>query len=148
MEALIIYDTKFGNTEEVAKAIAEGLSPSYEVECKKVDNVSASELRESDLVLVGSPTHAWNMSSGAKDFFRGLGAERFEGKVAAAFDTRFNRKLAGSAAKKIESRLRKLGFKIALPYFSAYVVKSEGPLEDGEIERCKEFSAKLLKSIE
>jgi len=148
MKALIVYDTKFGNTEEAAKAIAEGLSASYEVECKKVDNVSASELRESALVLVGSPTHAWNMSSGTKAFFKGLRAERFEGKMAAAFDTKFDKKLAGSAAKKIESRLRKRGFKIVLPYFSTYVVKSEGPLEDGEIERCKEFSVKLLESIE
>jgi flavodoxin len=147
MKALIAYDTKFGNTEKVAKTISEGLSASYAVSCKKVTDVSVSELRESDLVLVGSPTHAWNMSRATKSFFKGLGEERFEGKMAAAFDTKFNRKLAGSAAKKIEGELKKLGFKIAVPHLNAYVVKSEGPLGDGEIDRCKEFAAKLLESI-
>ena len=147
VKALIVYDTKFGNTEKVAKAIAEGLSANYEVDCKNVGDISTSELHESDLVLVGSPTHAWNMSSGTKSFFQKLGKERVEGQMAAAFDTKFNKKLTGSAAKKIERKLKKLGFRIVLPYLNFYVEKSEGPLEDGETEKCKNFSAKLLESI-
>ena len=68
MKALVVYDTKFGNTEKVAKAIAEGLSAGCEVDCKKVSDIDPSELRAADLVLVGSPTHAWNMSSNTKIF--------------------------------------------------------------------------------
>lgn len=145
VKALIIYDTKFGNTEKVAKTITEALSAKYEVTCKKVSETSISEIQEADLILIGSPTHAWNMSLNTKKLFNKLEKERFEGKIAAAFDTKLPKWFAGSAAKKIEKRLKELGFGIALPYFNAYVTQVQGPLRDGEIERCREFSARLLE---
>ena len=147
MRVLVAYDMRYGNTKEIAEAIAEAFGVDHEVHCKKVSDIGLPEVRESDLVIVGSSTHGWNMSSDTRGFFKKLGEEKFEGKNAAAFDTKFHKLLTGSAAKKIGRKLRKLGFKIALPYLNTYVSSSEGPLEDGEIEKAKEFSARLIENM-
>ena len=36
MKALIVYDSVYGNTEKIAKAIAEAITPSYEVKVLRV----------------------------------------------------------------------------------------------------------------
>ena len=56
------------------------------------------------------------------------------GKSGFAFDTKFDSRLSGSAAKFIEKRLEELGIKIIRPRQSAIVEKTEGPLEEGEME--------------
>ncbi|MCK4714116.1 MAG: flavodoxin, partial [Candidatus Aenigmarchaeota archaeon] len=65
----------------------------------------------------------------------------FTGKKAAVFDTKFKGRFAGSAAKKIEKDLKRLGFTVAMHYVSFYVTGMEGPLAKGEIEKTKNFVA-------
>jgi flavodoxin len=137
MKAIVVYDTKFGNTEKVAKTIAKILS----ADIFRVGEVDISKLMEYDVFVAGSPTHAWNMSSGMKTFFKKLKGESFEGKKAATFDTKYKSRFAGSAAKKIQSKLKKLDFKIVLDPVSFIVTGNEGPLAEGEIEKTKAFSA-------
>jgi len=70
-----------------------------------------------------------------KDFLLKLEeAHGLRGKSGFAFDTKFRSSLAGSAAKFIEKRITELGVKIVRPRQSAIVEKSEGPLEEGEME--------------
>jgi len=141
MRALVIYDSQFGNTEQVSRAIGQVLDVSMEVIIRRAGYVDTAHLQEADIVVVGSPTHRWGMSRAIKDFFRGLKGRRFEGKCAAAFDTRFRSRFSGSAAKKIDGQLRKLGFQVVASPFGAYVEGREGPLKEGEIERAKVFGA-------
>ena len=64
MIAMIIYDSKSGYTERMAKAIAEGASSifSVQVKIKKIgEPFPVSEILDSDLVFFGSPV----MSSGS-----------------------------------------------------------------------------------
>ncbi len=136
MKAVVIYDTKFGNTEKVAKGIAEILG----ADVIRVSDVEVSKLKEYDLFAFGSPTHAWNMSSGMKGVFNKLKGNVFEGKRAVAFDTKYNSRMAGSAAKKIQSKLQKLGFSIVMEPVSFFVTGNEGPLAEGELEKVKAFS--------
>ncbi len=136
MKAVVIYDSQFGNTEKVAKAIAKVLDG----EAIKVSDVDVSKLEDYDVFAVGSPTHAWNMSSGMKGFFKQLKGKLFKEKKAAAFDTKFDSRFAGSAAKKIQSKLKKHGFDIVMEPVSFFVTGREGPLADGEIEKVKVFS--------
>lgn len=137
MKAVVIFDTKFGNTEKVAKGIAKILN----ADAIRVTDVDISKLKEYDVFAVGSPTHAWNMSSGMKAVFKKLEGHSFNGKKAAAFDTKFNSRFAGSAAKKIQGKLKKLSFDIAMKPVSFFVTGREGPLADGEMEKVKAFSA-------
>lgn len=137
MNAIVIFDTKFGNTEKVAKGIAEVLN----TKAVKASEIELSSLEEYDLVVVGSPTHAWNMSKDMKKFFNQLKGKSFQGKRAATFDTKYKSRFAGSAAKKIQSKLKKLDFEIALEPISFIVTGNEGPLAEGEMEKTKAFSA-------
>ena len=70
-----------------------------------------------------------------KDFLLKLEeGQRLKGKSGFAFDTKFGSPLAGSAAKFIEKNLAHLGMNIIRPRQSAIVEKTEGPLEEGEME--------------
>ncbi len=87
-KVLIIYDSRTGNTEKMAKSIAVGVKASrVEAEIRKVDEVTLTELKNLDGLIVGSPTYFGSMTGKMKDFFdksvkiRGA----LEDKVGAAF---------------------------------------------------------------
>ena len=58
MKTLIVYDTNFGNTEKIGRAIGEAMTQLGKVEVVKVGDTNASELSSIDFLIVGSPTHA------------------------------------------------------------------------------------------
>jgi len=147
MNALVVYHTVHGNTEQVARAIAEGLAEGNEVAVKSMADAGRDDVVGADLVVAGSPTHAWSMSAPAKEFFRGLEGERFEGK-AGAFDTKFQPRLAGSAAGKIARALGRLGLTVVGKPTSFYVTGMEGPLKEGELERARDYGAALRAAAE
>ncbi len=54
MKTIVIYDTQFGNTEEVAKAVAGALGG--EVKIQHVKDANPADLSDYDLAVIGSPT--------------------------------------------------------------------------------------------
>ncbi len=145
---VIIYDSKFGNTEKVAGALAEGMKKQQvNVDCLKVDEVDTSKLDDYDLLAIGGPTHAFGISKPMKDFLKKLENVNVSGKRAFAFDTKFKSRLAGSAGKGIEKRLKKLGMSIIKSHISAIVKGGEGPLEDGAEEAFEQIGADMAKSL-
>jgi hypothetical protein len=58
---LVVYESMFGNTELIAHAIADGLSVGANVEAAEV-NAAPKSVCDVDLLVVGGPTHAFNMS--------------------------------------------------------------------------------------
>jgi flavodoxin len=146
MRALISYDTLHGNTEQIAHAVGEGLESGAEVVVKKMADMGPDDVRSADLLVAGCPVHAWNVSRAARSFLRSLGGERFDGKKAAAFDTKFQGFLAGSAAKKLARDLQKRGFHVIAPAESFFVTGMAGPLKEGELERARAFGATLARA--
>jgi flavodoxin len=58
MKAIVIYDTQFGNTEQIAKTLASGMNEQgIAVDCVKVDNIQLDTLTGYDLLAIGGPTH-------------------------------------------------------------------------------------------
>ena len=53
MKVLIVYDSKFGNTEKVAKAMGEAIRDSSEVSVLSVNECSGSALDKVNLLVVG-----------------------------------------------------------------------------------------------
>ena len=53
MKALIVYDSVYGNTEEIARAVAGALTPSGEVKVLRVGEANPSEFESVDLLVVG-----------------------------------------------------------------------------------------------
>ncbi len=131
--AIVIYHSLYGNTEKIARALAQGLEKSGLVKATlvKADEADAGKLTGYDVILVGAPTHAFNASVPMKKFLGKIGEPALKGKKAFAFDTKMGSRLAGSGAKHIEERLAKLGAEIVKERVSAIVKGKEGPLEDG-----------------
>ncbi len=148
-KAIIVYDTQFGNTEKIAKALANGMKgKTLKVDLAKADTADISKLASYDLLAFGAPTHAFGVSLRMKGLLAKLSGDRLKGKKAFAFDTRMNKWWTGSAAKKIETKLRELGMIIVKPRQSAAVKGREGPLAEGAEEAFEKVGheiAELLK---
>ena len=54
IKTLIVYDSVYGNTEKIAKAIGDAIID--EVKVLRVGEVNISELKTFNLLIVGSPT--------------------------------------------------------------------------------------------
>jgi flavodoxin len=146
-KALVVYYSMYGNTEKVARALAKGLEEGgVEVDVVKVDAVKFDELGGVDLLVVGSPVHAWSASKPVKEFLERLkSVEGLSGKKGFAFDTKMKSRLTGSAGGKIEMKLKDLGLTITKPSVSAIVKGREGPLEEDAEETFKQIGAELAK---
>lgn len=170
MRAIVIFESMFGNTQEVARAIADGLAGQLPADAVEVVEVASAPtvLAADDLVVVGGPTHAFSMSrestredaatKGAGPLVsQGDGVREWLDQVsippgghppAAAFDTKVVRpRLPGSAAKAIERRLRKVGFSIVEPATTFHVHGMEGPLEDGQTEKARALGTRLAAAV-
>lgn len=149
MNALVVYDSKFGNTETIALAIAETLRAHAEVTVVKAADAAPNIVRDRDLIIAGAPTHAFRPSPPMKTFLKRLRRGSLKGARVAGFDTRiaiedidirFVRWMAktfGYAAPHITKRLKVCGGKVAGPTEGFFVGDTEGPLRDGELERAK-----------
>jgi len=151
MKALVIYESFFGNTEKVAQAIGDALRNLMEVEVCRVSEVKPEQLKEINLLIVGSPTRGFMPSPGIKSFIKSIPANRLQGIKAAAFDTRiseddakprvlrFLMKLFGYAAEPISKKLRNKGAEIVIAPEGFCVKDTKGPLKEGELERAKSW---------
>lgn len=155
MRALVVFESMFGNTEAIARAVAQGLATAVDVEVIDVPSAPGAVPEGVDLLVVGGPTHAlglsrpetrrtaseqdgWRASTTAWGLREWLDALPSAPPAVAActFDTRVKRpRLPGSAARKAQRRLRRLGFRIAAPATSFWVGGTPGPLLDGEEAR-------------
>lgn len=155
MNVLILYESFFGITEKIAQAIAEPFGNAGLL--KKIDNVSLNELKEVELLIVGSATRGFRPCEKTKAFLKSLPANGLKDVQVAAFDTRimletikskplrFMVKTGGYAAKQIVSSLQKKGGKLLAPPEGFLVIGEEGPLADGELERARNWSAQFIK---
>jgi flavodoxin len=150
MNALVVYHSKFGNTQKVAEAIAEIFGSEGAVRVISTDGLTASDLTEANLVVMGTPTHRMNLPQAVRPVFEALPKRILRGIHVAAFDTSYQMSpiLARfTAAKKLAQKLRKLGGRRVVPPETFHVVGREGPLCDGEIERAREWAVAALASF-
>jgi flavodoxin I len=120
MKILIVYDSKTGNTEKMATAIAEGAKEAgATVTVKKIgEPFSLTLLEENDGVAFGSPTRYADVTNDMKDFlshieeYVKLGKMKLKGKKAAVFGS-----YGYDGAWVMEERLRNyveaLGYMVA-----------------------------------
>ena len=84
MLTLVVYDTKFGNTEKIAEAIARGAGTLGSVQVMDTAQAGEPPAERPDLVLVGGPTQRRNLSPALRAFigampWRGSGHEATRG---------------------------------------------------------------------
>jgi flavorubredoxin len=146
MNAIVIYDSKFGNTERIAKAIGHALADELNVRVQSVDETAAIP-DGLELLVIGGPTHAHGMSGPMRAFLQDIPVDALRAVPALAFDTRFRmpRIISGTAASAIGKVLRRKGAKVLLRPESFFVSRSEGnPLEPGEQERATAWARDVI----
>jgi len=88
-KVLVVYDSRTGNTERMATAVADGAMQvkGTEVVVLKVDKAKMQDLIDSDAIILGSPTYYGNMSGKMKSFIDRTNSihGRLNGKVGGAF---------------------------------------------------------------
>jgi len=147
--ALIAYDTLYGNTEKVARALEAGLREAgLETVCANAREVAIDSLGRYDLICVGGPTEWLTASDPIKEFLGRLRGADLVGRAGFAFDTRLDRWLAGSASRAIERELGKMGLRILRPRRSARVFLVKGrhggaALKAGEEDRFSTLGREL-----
>ena len=147
-KAVVIYDTRFGNTKKIAKALARGIEEQgVTVVCLKVEDVDPDTLGEYDFLALGGPTHAFGISKPMKDFLTKLETVDLRAKKAFAFDTKTGSRFWGSAAKGIEKRLKRFGMNIIKPYDNAIVLGLKGPLQEGMNGKFKQIGTELVRKL-
>jgi flavodoxin len=167
MKSLVVYESMFGNTEQIARAVAEGLGELVDVQLTEVAETAADPGPDVALIVAGGPTHAFSMSRentradaiskgahegdrefGLREWMAGLPSGQHTEKIA-TFDTKIKsmRHLPGSAAKSAAKAARRHGYESVSKAESFYVDDVDGPLLDGEIDRARAWGRQLAASL-
>ncbi len=146
MKALVVYDSTYGNTEKIAKAIGAALNG--DVKVLRAGEASTADFAAFDLIVIGSPTYGGRPMPSVADLMNKIPETAVKGKNAAAFDTRIPTKIVkifGFAADRIAKNLKDKGANLVVPAEAFYVLGKEGPLKDGELERATVWAKTLFK---
>jgi flavorubredoxin len=164
VHALVVYESLWGNTAAVARAIAEGLGDG--ARAVTPDQVSQAMLESADLLVAGAPVFAFGLpTEKIRDTI-----ERDEADApvppdlshpslrtwldtiprgtarTAAFETRIWWSPRG-ATGDIEQRFARAGYQ-SIGKAQKFVVRGKyGPLREGELERAREWGTSLRGAI-
>jgi flavodoxin I len=144
MRALVVYDSVFGNTEEIAKAIGGAIEG--EVRVLRAGEVEPLELENISLLVVGAPTQGGRATPAVRDFLDRISKAEINGLDAASFDTRhISRvtKIFGYAAGRIAGIMKKKGANLIAEPEGFFVEGTKGPLKAGELERATAWGERL-----
>jgi menaquinone-dependent protoporphyrinogen IX oxidase len=170
MRAVVVYESMYGNTHEIAKAVGRRLAAVADVSVVPLDDASPVIVGDADLLVVGGPTHVHGMSRpstlnaavkashsadgpeldpdapgpGLRAWFDALP----EGAgMAAAFDTRLvgPAMVTGRASNGIARRLHRHGYRL-LTRPESFLVTKENTLAPGEADHAAQWADELIAS--
>jgi len=163
MNALVVYESLYGNTKRIAEGIGEGLAQEITTELMEV-SAAPADPSSADLLVVGGPTHQFGLSRkssrqqgaddsdepvisldlGIREWIGGL--KRVSGGTAATFDTSIRKpNLPGSAARGAAKRLKRVGYRILVPAEIFLVEGGKGPITDGESDRARQWGQNVAE---
>lgn len=174
MNAVVVFESMYGNTRAVAQAIAAGLRAHLVTDVHLVSDSPAIDLSGVELLVVGGPTHAWGLSrtstrrsaadaarkpdagltlepgaegTGLREWLDGLKADSTMPR-SVCFDTRMHAPLglSGSAGRAAARRLGRLGVKVDRPV-RAFYVSRDNRLLDGELARAEAWGRELAGEL-
>jgi hypothetical protein len=164
MKAIVVYESFWGNTAAIARAIAEGIGP--QAQAMTTDQATSAVVAEADLIVAGAPILGFklpdekmraniganpgkaptppdlshpSMRSWLKDLPKGHARS-------AAFETRVWWS-PGSAAGTIAHALEGAGYLSAAKVQRFVVTGGYGPLREGELERARKWGAELAQVL-
>ena len=164
MKAVVVYESLWGNTAEIARAIAEGIGG--DTKAVATDGASTEALANADLIVAGAPVLGFSLPTDAmrdsvakseadaptppdlahpslRSWLDSLPAGNGR---AAAFETRIWWSPRG-ATGDIEKRFQQAGYRVAAKAQKFVVKDKYGPLRQGEIERARHWGMELARAI-
>ena len=164
MHAVVVFESFFGNTAAVARAIADGIGP--EASVMTTDDATPEVVSDADLIVVGAPVLAFRLPT--DEVRAGLLRETDAptppdtshrsmrswlesvpaGKARmAAFETRFRFSPGGSIGT-ITHELQRAGYRSVTKGKKFLVTGKYGPLKAGELERARAWGAELVTAAQ
>jgi flavodoxin len=136
LRALVIFDSRYGNTARIADDLAQGLRSTSGVtaETAFASEVRSDQTEAADLVVIGGPTEYLTRSAHIKQLFGRIEGFDFSGKLGFAFDTHSRRPASGSAARYIEREMLRLRLQLLQPRESAITELRRGPAGEARPE--------------
>ena len=164
MKAVVVYESHWGNTAEVARAIASGLGPDTPV--LATDEATGSVLADAELIVAGAPVIAFRLATDSMRERIGEDAQDAPSKpdlthpsmrdwldripagkgLAAAFETRIHWS-PGGATGAIERGLQTAGYRRVTKGRKFFVTGSYGPLRDGELDAARAWGSELAQAV-
>ena len=141
-KVLIVYYSHTGNTEKMAKAIAEGVGTVQGVEVELKSYESPEKLVNFDAILIGVPTYHHNMTNNIKNFLEEIAFYNVDLKD--KIGTAFGSYGWSGEAPRLVLEVMKYKFKMNViepPLLIKYVPDKNG------IDKCKELGMKIAKEI-
>ncbi len=154
MKTLVLYESFFGNTSQIALAIGKA-NPDNITVCQ-YSEIKWEQISTFDLLIIGSPTRGFRPCEETTKFLKSIPKDGLKGIKVAAFDTRISLDSikskalkfivhnGGYAAKHIIKSLIKKGGKPCLFPEGFFVSGEKGPLAEGELVRATMWAKKLL----
>jgi hypothetical protein len=165
MKAIVVYESHWGNTAAVARAVAEGIGPGART--LTTSEATPEALQGADLIVAGAPLLGFQLPTDGMLKSMATSEARApqppdlshpslrswletvpKGKGhAAAFETRIWWS-PGSATKPILASLEAAGYRPVQPKGERFKVQGRyGPLREGELERAKQWGQELARGI-
>jgi hypothetical protein len=162
MKTVVVYESLWGNTAAIARAIADGIGP--EVRVLSTSQASGEAMAGVDLIVAGAPVLAFRLPT--EQMRKSIGKDpkhsnrppdlsqpslrswlaalsRGTGRFA-AFETGIRRS-PGSARGAIAKGLQRAGYRRIAEDERFLVKGTYGPLADGEVERARAWGADLAR---
>ena len=154
MRIFVVYDSRTGNTEKMARAIAEGAASveGVEAEVRKIgEPFSLAKLAEADLAVFGSPVRYANVTDEMRGFLQNLkgfveaGRMKMKGRRAAVFGS-YGYDGAWIMEELLKGMLKSLGYDV----HDEVCVETDSNIRhypDSSLERCRTFGKTLAESL-
>jgi len=164
MHAIVVYESHWGNTAAIARAIAEGIGP--EARVLSTAEAVGGAIADVDLIVAGAPLLGFSLPT--EGMLKGIAGNASKDPVApdlshpsmrawlealpkgagraAGFETRIWWS-PGSAAKAILGKLEALSYRPVAKAQRFIVQGKYGPLRTGELERAKAWGTELAKAM-
>lgn len=163
MKAVVVYESMWGNTAAIARAIAEGLGSG--AMALPTSEATDQMLADVDVIVAGAPLMAFSLPTEStrrsieadakhKDHPPDLSHASMRSwlkalPVRSGFGAAFETRLwwsPGSAARQIARALAAAGYQAVASPERFKVLGTYGPLKDGEIDRAREWGAAIANA--
>ena len=161
MKGTVVYDSYYGNTKQVAEAIADQLrAEGHEAEVRNIRERHSTE-PDGDVLFLGSPVRMGAVTGRAKRYVKSLDANYWDSRPLVVFTTTLKlpddaseekrqaqEEYDWAAGRKLRDLARSRGLLAVEQHLWAEVAGNKGPLTEEAIPKTKQFTRDVLESLD